>query len=44
MLVCYGWTGSLQTIGGALIRGGAVNWRITVYIVHIGERDGMLVR
>ena len=30
ILVIYDNTGSLLTIGGALIRGGAVNWQITV--------------
>ncbi len=29
-LVSYNRTGFLQTIGGALIRGGAINWQITV--------------
>ncbi len=31
LAICDGF-GFLQTIGGALIRGGALNWQITVFV------------
>ncbi len=43
ILVSYDKTGSLQTTGGALIRGGALNWQITVDVLAQSQQKMVLI-